>query len=147
MEEKELKAKDIPWGYALCFNDACGLKDKCMHYQARLLKAEGNYIGQAVYPTAWQEGECRCGRKVSADATVRRNWSRRHGASRSSMIRSPIGTGLRLASAFTPTSGEVTDHTTESIMAKTCYRPNSRQTFWRSSPSSAPSMRSSSTTM
>ena len=33
MEEKELKAKDIPWGYALCFNDACGLKDKCMHYQ------------------------------------------------------------------------------------------------------------------
>ena len=36
MEEKELKAKDIPWGYALCFNDACGLKDKCMHYQARL---------------------------------------------------------------------------------------------------------------
>ena len=28
MENKELKAKDIPWGYALCFNDACGLKDK-----------------------------------------------------------------------------------------------------------------------
>ena len=53
MEEKELKAKDIPWGYALCFNDACGLKDKCMHYQARLLTAEGRYVGQAVYPTAW----------------------------------------------------------------------------------------------
>ena len=60
MEEKELKAKDIPWGYALCFNDACGLKDKCMHYQARLLTAEGRYVGQAVYPTAWQDGECRC---------------------------------------------------------------------------------------
>ena len=139
MEEKELKAKDIPWGYALCFNDACGLKDKCMHYQARLLKAEGNYIGQAVYPTAWQEGECRC--------YCEKKLVKRRGASRNSMIRSPIGTGLRLASAFTPTSGEVTDHTTESIMARTCYRPNSRQTFWRSSPSSAPSMRSSSTTM
>ena len=63
MEEKELKAKDIPWGYALCFNDACGLKDKCMHYQARLLKAEGRYSGQAVYPTAWQDGECRCFRE------------------------------------------------------------------------------------
>ena len=45
MEEKELKAKDIPWGYALCFNDACGLKDKCMHHQARLLTAEGRYAG------------------------------------------------------------------------------------------------------
>ena len=44
----------------LCFNDACGLKDKCMHYQARLLKAEGRYIGQAVYPTAWLDGGCRC---------------------------------------------------------------------------------------
>ena len=59
MENKELKSKDIPWGYALCFNDACGLKDKCMHYQTRLLKAEGRYIGQAVYPTAWQDGPSR----------------------------------------------------------------------------------------
>ena len=64
--EKELKANDIPWGYALCFNDACGLKDKCMHYQARLLKSEERYIGQAVYPTAWQDGECRrfCEKKL-----------------------------------------------------------------------------------
>ena len=60
MENKELKSKDIPWGYALCFNDACGLKDNCMHYQARQLMAEGRYAGQAVYPTAWQDGECRC---------------------------------------------------------------------------------------
>lgn len=28
MEEKELKANDIPGGYAQCFNDACSLKDK-----------------------------------------------------------------------------------------------------------------------
>ena len=54
MEEKELKAKDFPWGYALCFNDACSLKDKCMHYLARQLMAEGRYIGQAVYPTEWR---------------------------------------------------------------------------------------------
>ncbi len=63
MEDKELKAKDIPWGYALCFNDACSLKDKCMHYLARQMMAEGRYIGQAVYPTAWQNGECRCFRE------------------------------------------------------------------------------------
>ena len=30
-----------------------------MHYQARLLKTAGRDIGQAVYPTAWQDGECR----------------------------------------------------------------------------------------
>ena len=57
MENKELKSKDIPWGYALCFNDACGLKDNCMHYQARQLMAEGRYAGQA-----------------SAVVSVRRNW-------------------------------------------------------------------------
>ena len=34
MENKELKVKDIPWGYALCFNDACNCKDACMHYHA-----------------------------------------------------------------------------------------------------------------
>ena len=33
MEEKELKAEDIPWGYPLCFNNECADKDKCMHYQ------------------------------------------------------------------------------------------------------------------
>ncbi len=37
MENKELKAKDIPMGYALCFNDACNRKDTCMHYQANML--------------------------------------------------------------------------------------------------------------
>ena len=37
-----------------------------MHYQARQLMAEGRYAGQAVYPTAWQDGECRrfCEKKL-----------------------------------------------------------------------------------
>lgn len=60
MKEKELKTKDIPWGYALCFNSVCGKKDMCMHYQAQLLMPKSCYSGQAVYPTAWQDGECRC---------------------------------------------------------------------------------------
>ena len=34
MEEKVLKANDIPMGYAMCFNDGCADKGKCMHYQA-----------------------------------------------------------------------------------------------------------------
>lgn len=60
MENKELKVKDIPWGYALCFNDACNCKDTCMHYHAGLLKGQERYTGPAVYPAAWQEGDCRC---------------------------------------------------------------------------------------
>lgn len=63
MEESELKAKDIPWGYPLCFNDGCADKEKCMHYQARLLMPEGRNYGQAVFPTAWQDGKCKCFRE------------------------------------------------------------------------------------
>ena len=39
------------------------------------------------------------------------------------------------------------DHTTVITTERTRYRPNSRRTFWPSSPSSVPSMASSSTTM
>jgi|UPI00068C9B0E hypothetical protein len=60
MEEKELKAEDIPWGYPRCFNGECADKEKCMHHQAGLLLAEGHYYGPAVYPIAWQEGHCHC---------------------------------------------------------------------------------------
>ena len=43
MEERELKADDIPMGYPLCFNSECADKDKCMHYQARLLMPKDRY--------------------------------------------------------------------------------------------------------
>ena len=63
MEEKELKAKDIPMGYPLCFNSECGNKDRCMHYQAWLLMPKERNSGSAVYPTAWENGQCRCFRE------------------------------------------------------------------------------------
>ena len=63
MEEKELKAKDIPMGYPLCFNDECGNKDRCMHYQAWLLMPKERNSGSAVYHTAWEDGQCRCFRE------------------------------------------------------------------------------------
>ena len=59
MEEKELKSKDIPGGYALCFNSDCEKKDSCLHYQAALV-AEERDKGSAVYPAAWKDGKCRC---------------------------------------------------------------------------------------
>ena len=58
MEEKELKVENIPGSYALCFNGECGKKDTCMHYQAMLLKRGERGCGMAIYPTAWQDGEC-----------------------------------------------------------------------------------------
>ena len=60
MKEIKLNVKDIPSGYALCFNSDCAEKDKCLHYQAKLMKAENCYKGQAVYPAAWQDGKCSC---------------------------------------------------------------------------------------
>ena len=59
MEDIKLKAKDIPGGYALCFNSDCVDKEKCMHYQAQLVAGERDK-GAAVYPSAWKDGKCRC---------------------------------------------------------------------------------------
>ena len=59
MENIELKSKDIPGGYALCFNSDCDKKESCMHYQAQLV-AEERDKGSAVYPSAWQDGKCSC---------------------------------------------------------------------------------------
>ena len=58
MDNKELTYKDIPMEYPLCFNNNCAKKDCCMHYQARLLLPEGRHYGPAIYPTAWQNGNC-----------------------------------------------------------------------------------------
>ena len=89
MEEKELKVENIPGSYALCFNGECGKKDTCMHYQAMLLKRGERGCGMAIYPTAWQDGECcyyreyilQPGRMASAATIVRRNWYGRPGDS------------------------------------------------------------------
>ena len=71
MEEKKLTYKDVPMGYPLCFNQECTKKENCMHYQARLLLPEGRHHGSAIYPTAWQDGECKCFREKRF---VRKAW-------------------------------------------------------------------------
>ena len=70
MEDIKLKAKDIPGGYALCFNSECDNKEKCMHYQAQLV-AEERDKGSAVYPAAWKDGKCRC---YSEKKLVKKAW-------------------------------------------------------------------------
>jgi hypothetical protein len=46
--EKQLESKNIPYGYALCFNESCPLRDTCLHYQAYLMKSE-NRLGGPYY--------------------------------------------------------------------------------------------------
>ena len=76
MEEKELKAENIPWGYARCFNDACKRKDTCMHYLANVLtNQQERFTGMSVYPTAWQKEECLCYREKKL---VRKAWGFSH---------------------------------------------------------------------
>ena len=55
---KELELKNIPMGYEVCFNNDCQLREKCLHYQAYLIQPAERVGGPAVYPTAWQDGEC-----------------------------------------------------------------------------------------
>lgn len=62
-EVNELKAKDIPRSYPLCFNGDCAERENCLHYKAGLLKAEGRCCGVAVFPTAWEGGTCKCFRE------------------------------------------------------------------------------------
>ena len=32
--DKELKIENIPYGYSVCFNGDCALRETCMHYRA-----------------------------------------------------------------------------------------------------------------
>ena len=75
MEEKKLTYNDVPTGYPLCFNDGCTKKACCMHYQARLLLPEGRQHGPAIYPIAWQNGECKCFREKRL---VQKAWGFKH---------------------------------------------------------------------
>ena len=56
--EKILELKMIPWGYEICFNNDCQLREKCLHYQAGLLMPSDRLSGPAVYPAAWKDGQC-----------------------------------------------------------------------------------------
>jgi hypothetical protein len=56
--KKQLDINKIPWGYELCFNADCQLREKCLRYQAYLLKPAERLGGPAVYPDAWKNGEC-----------------------------------------------------------------------------------------
>lgn len=90
-----------------------------MHYQARLLMPEGRYRGQAVYPTAWQDGECRC---FCEKKLVDKAWG-------FTKLYDGIPNKERAeaASVFTHASDEAMASITDTIMVKTSSRPSSRR--------------------
>ena len=69
--EKQLQKENIPWEYAVCFNEACQLREKCLHYQAYLLQSKDQLSGQAVMPSAWKDGQCQC---FCEDKPVKKAW-------------------------------------------------------------------------
>ena len=46
--DKELKFENIPYGYSVCFNGECALRETCMHYLAGQLQPANRYSGNAV---------------------------------------------------------------------------------------------------
>lgn len=58
MNGKTLSFSDAPGGYALCFNHNCTLRDKCMHYHIGQLTPADRTMGNAIYPSAWRDGNC-----------------------------------------------------------------------------------------
>ena len=69
--EKQLESKNIPYGYALCFNESCPLRDTCLHYQAYLMKSENRLGGPAIYPNAWKNGLCK---RYNEAKMIRKAW-------------------------------------------------------------------------
>ena len=69
--EKQLEYKNIPWEYPLCFNEACKLRESCMHYQAYKLHPKERLSAPAILPSAWQDGECQ---RYSETELVKKAW-------------------------------------------------------------------------
>lgn len=63
MEEKTLTFNDAPYGYSLCFNHDCALRERCMHYHIGTLAPADRLTGFAIYPSAWKDGTCKCFRE------------------------------------------------------------------------------------
>lgn len=53
-----LTPDQIPPSYARCFRSDCPKADTCARFLAGKYIREGQVCGEAVYPSAWQGGDC-----------------------------------------------------------------------------------------
>ena len=64
MDEKELLKKafeygNVPSNITYCFTEPCPMKNKCIHYLSALYKNEKTDRGDAIFPNALKNGECK----------------------------------------------------------------------------------------
>jgi len=64
MDEKELLKKafeygNVPSNITYCFTEPCPMKNKCIHYLSGLYKNEKTDRGDAIFPNALKNGECK----------------------------------------------------------------------------------------
>ena len=64
MDEKELLKKAFEYGnvpslITYCFTEPCPMKNKCIHYLSALYKNEKTDRGDAIFPNALKNGECK----------------------------------------------------------------------------------------
>lgn len=57
--EKDYNFNEVPRNWRFCFNGACPRNGDCLRYQAALELPADWTSGQAVFPTALNNGECR----------------------------------------------------------------------------------------
>ena len=60
MNDNELTWEEVPEGWALCFNQACAMRERCLRWQAGLLAPENLTVGRCVTPRALKDGQCQC---------------------------------------------------------------------------------------
>ena len=64
MDEKELLKNAFEYGnvpslITYCFTEPCPMKDKCIHYLSGLYKNEKTDRGDAIFPNALKNGNCK----------------------------------------------------------------------------------------
>ena len=64
MDEKELLKKafeygNVPSNITYCFTEPCPMKNKCIHYLSGLYKNEKTDRGDAIFPNALKNGNCK----------------------------------------------------------------------------------------
>ena len=84
MDEKELLKKafeygNVPSNITYCFTEPCPMKNKCIHYLSALYKNEKTDRGDAIFPNALKNGNCKY---FAPLRVVKMAWGRRSCAAR-----------------------------------------------------------------
>ena len=58
MENINLKWKDVPNGWALCFNRDCPLRENCLRWIVGLMAPDDLTVSRCVMPHALKDGRC-----------------------------------------------------------------------------------------